>query len=125
MADVIEWKRGDSFRVDELGMLKQDDSGTLTMVVNGAQVKASPLDMTGWTVASQVRRKDTGELVADLDFAWTDQATGKYSLSAKDTTEWPVAMLAWDVQFTDPDGFVTSSETQLIRIKQDQTRASA
>jgi hypothetical protein len=125
MADVVDWKRGDSFRVDELGMLIEDANGALTMEVNGAQVKASPLDMTGWTVASQMRRKDTDELVADLDFSWTDQATGKYSLQAKDTTKWPVTTLAWDVQFTDPSGFVTSSETKYFRIIKDQTRASA
>lgn len=125
MADVIEWKRGDSFRVDELGMLVEDANGALTMEVNGAQIKASPLDMTGWGVASQIRRKDTDELVADLEFSWTDQATGKYSLQVKDTTGWPLGMLAWDVQFTDPDGFVTSSETKFIRITKDQTRTGA
>lgn len=120
--ELIEWKRGDSFKVDELGMLVEDANGALTMMVNGVQMKASPLDMTGWGVASQVRRKDTGDLVADLEMTWTDQATGKYSLQAKDTTAWPVTTLAWDVQFTDPAGFVTSSETQYIRMKKDQTR---
>ena len=120
--EAIDWKRGDSFRVDELGMLVQDPNGTLTMIVNGVEMRASILNMTGWIVASQVRRKDNGELVADLDFAWTDQATGKYSLTKKDTTGWPLTMLVWDVQFTAPDGFVTSSETKYIRIKCDTTR---
>ena len=122
--EVIDHKRGDSFRVDELGMLVQDDAGTLTMIVNGVPMKARVLDMTGWAVASQLRNKQTGELVADLAHAWTDQATGKYSLTALDTTAWPVATLAWDVQFTDPDGFKTSSETRYIRIKADTTRAA-
>lgn len=121
---MIDWKRGDSFRVDELGMLVEDANGTLTMEVNGEQVPASVLDMTDWEVKSQMRRKDTGELVADLEHAWTDRATGKYTLQVKDTTAWPLTTLAWDVQFTDPTGFVTSSETQYIRIKQDQTRAA-
>lgn len=121
---VIDWKRGDSFRVDELGMLTEDADGLLTMEVNGKPVKASVLDMTGWTVASQMRRKDDGTLVADLEFAWIDRLTGKYGLQVKDTTGWPLTTLAWDVQFTDPSGFVTSSETQFIRIKQDQTRAA-
>lgn len=119
---LIDWKRGDSFRVDELGMLKEDPEGELTMDVGGKLVKASPLDMTGWEVRSQMRRKDTGALVADLVHVWTDRATGKYSLQALDTTGWPITTLAWDVQFTGPDGFVTSSETQYIRIKADQTR---
>lgn len=122
--NAIDWKRGDSFRVDELGMLTEDANGLLTMEVNGQPVKASPLNMAGWVVASQMRRKDTGELVVNLEHAWIDRAAGKYTLQAKDTTGWPVATLAWDVQFTDPSGFVTSSETQYIRIKQDQTRAA-
>lgn len=122
--EVFEHKRGDSFRVDELGMLAEDADGALTMMVDGAEVRASLLDLTGWGVASQVRRKDTGELVADLEVSWKDRAAGTYSLLAKDTTAWPVTMLAWDVQFTDPDGFVTSSETKYIRIKKDQTRAA-
>jgi len=122
--EVIDHKRGDSFRVDELGTLIQDDAGPLTIIVNDKPMKARVLDMTGWTVASQLRNKQTGELVADLVHAWTDQATGKYSLTALDTKGWPVGMLTWDVQFTAPDGFISSSETRYIRIKADTTRAA-
>lgn len=119
----INWKQGDSFIADEAGMMVADPDGTLTMIVNGAAVKAKLLDMTGWQVKSQVRRKDTDELVCELDFSWTNQVAGAYRLQAKDTTAWPLTQLAWDVQYTDPDGYVTSSETQYIRCTKDQTRA--
>jgi hypothetical protein len=122
--EVFDHKRGDSFRVDEIGMMVQDDVGALTMIVDGVEVRASLLDLTGWGIASQLRRKDTGELVADLDVIERDRSKGQYSLQAKNTTEWPVTTLSWDVQFTSPDGFVTSSETKYVRIKKDQTRAA-
>jgi hypothetical protein len=121
---TIDWKRGDSFLVEELGMLKPDPDGTLKMIVNGEEVPASALDMTGWAVASQIRRKDSDELVCDLEFAWVNQVQGSYRLQAKDTSAWPLAMLSWDVQFTNPDGFISSSETMFIRCKKDQTRAA-
>lgn len=122
--EVFDHKRGDSFRVDELGMLVERADGPLTMIVDGKELRAAVLDLTGWGVASQLRRRDTGELVADLVVTWNDRTTGTYSLTALDTLAWPVTTLAWDVQFTAPDGFVTSSETKYIRIKKDQTRAA-
>jgi len=122
--EVFDHKRGDSFRVDELGMLVQDDAGALTMIVDGVEVRASLLDLTAWGIASQLRRKDTGELVADLEVIERDRTKGQYSLQAKETDAWPVTTLSWDVQFTSPDGFKTSSETKYIRIKKDQTRTA-
>ena len=122
--EVFEHKRGDSFRVDEPGTLVQDDAGELTMNVNGVQMKGRLLDMTDWQVASQLRNKQTGELVVDLEVVWADRAKGAFALIAKDTTAWPLTTLSWDVQFTDPDGFVTSTDTKHIRIKQDTTRAA-
>jgi hypothetical protein len=106
-AQVIEWKRGDSFVVDEPGMLAD----------------GQPLDMTGWTVESQIRRKDTGELVATMAQSWTTRGIGAFRLEVKDTTAWPLIVLAWDVQLTDPAGYVASTPTRYIRCKQDETRA--
>lgn len=122
-ATVIEWKRGDSFVLVEPGTLVENASGTLTMNVNGASVPASYLDMAGWTVKSQIRNKATGELVSDMAFSWLDQSIGSYQIEVKDTSQWPLATLAQDIEFTDPIGYVSSSETIYIRCKIDQTRA--
>lgn len=118
----LDWKRGDSFVIVEPGMLIADPAGDKTMTVDGKPVPARLLDMSGWTVQAQVRAKAGGTLVADLELVWIDRAYGSYQLQAKDTTSWPVGALLCDVQFTDPEGFIASSETLTIKLLADQTQ---
>lgn len=103
---TIDWKRGDSFVVDESGMLADGVA----------------LDMTGWTIASQIRTQRSDTLVANLAVTWLNQDIGAYHLECVDTTAWPIGKLLWDIQFTDPDGYVTSTETVTINCIKDQTR---
>lgn len=79
------------------------------------------VDITGWTMISQVRRAD--KLVDTLDITLIDAATGKFALSKDkiDTALWPVYTLQCDVQFTRPEGTV-SSETFHIDVQRDVTR---
>jgi hypothetical protein len=119
----IEWKRGDSFVIDEPGMLVEDPNGTQSMTVDGVAVRASPIDMTGWTVKSHIRRKDTGALIAECVHTWTNRAYGAYRLAVMDTSAWPLRVLAWDIEFTDPNGFVGSTKTVYIQCIKDETRA--
>lgn len=138
--NTIEWKRGDSFVVNESGVLVSDPTGGKTMTVRATMrsgvlvedatgtltmsVPARLLDMTGWNVLSHIRRKDTSALVCALDLLWTNRVAGAFTLEAKDTTTWPVGLLLWDVQYTDPSGYVASTETMAIKCKADQTTAA-
>jgi hypothetical protein len=107
----IEWKRGDSFAMTAAETLLQK-AGQLSQQLN----------MKGWGIASQVRERATDELVCTLAMTWIDATIGSFVLEAKDTTMWPVGMLLLDVQYTNPQGYVSSSETISIRCKADQTR---
>jgi hypothetical protein len=104
MATSISVKRGDTFTLDFA--LTESDGTT-------------PLDMTGWTVRSQVRRRKT--LVADLVFTAIDAAAGTFRLACADTTDWPRGELQSDIEYTDLSGRVISTETYTIEVLEDVT----
>lgn len=80
----------------------------------------------GWTVTSQLRRQTAGNpLIADLVTSWADVAaeTRFLRLTNTNTTGWPIGVQELDVQFEDTDGFVQSTETILVDVIKDVTRA--
>lgn len=91
---TLNFKRGDTFVLQ----------GQVT-VADAAQ------NLSGWTVASQVRNGST--LLTTLSVSWVDQAQGIYRLTGlpASTAAWPVKMLACDIQYTSPAGQVISTET--------------
>lgn len=101
-------KHGDSFRPQ------------CTYTVNG--VAAS---IAGVSIASQIRTY-CEELVCSLEVYGRNDGAGTFSLrptglnSAE--TDWPVDTLYWDIQYTDANGLVRSTETITINVVRDETR---
>ena len=101
-------------------LLKRGDTFLLAATVN-ASGDTTPLDLTGRTVRSQARR--TGALVQELTVTITDAEAGEFTLgaTATETAEWPLGRLACDIERTDADGHVESSETFTIEVTEDVT----
>ena len=78
------------------------------------------VDITGWTMKSQVRHAK--KLISELDITVVDAANGIFTLSKDDldTVSWPIRSLTCDVEFVRPEGKV-SSETFLVNVIEDQT----
>ena len=77
----------------------------------------------GWAMAAQVR-DSSGNLVHTLQATWDDPVVTRVILLTSfpaPTTEWPIDSLGFDVQFTRPDGTVTSTNTLTIICTKDQT----
>lgn len=100
---TIDFKRGDTFALGAAA------SGT------------GDAGLAGWSIRSQIRNGDT--LVAELDVDVTDEAGGEFTLSySGDTSAWPLRRLETDIEYTDPDGNVVSTETYYISVLKDVTR---
>lgn len=109
MAEVTyEFVRGDDF-VIPMTLTDPDNNGT-------------PVDITGWTIASQVRY--ARKLIADLDVTITNTAQGEFSISLpkEQTALWPVRKLKCDIQFDRPVEGRVSSQTFIIDCTEDQTQ---
>lgn len=102
---TLNFKRGDTFLLQ----------GQVT-VADAAQ------NLTGWTVASQVR--NGAVLLTTLTVSWVDQPQGIYRLTGLPaaTSTWPVKTLACDIQYTSPTGQVISTETFAINCIADITQ---
>lgn len=94
-----------------------------TFIVQGqATVNDVAQNLTGWTIASQVRNGSS--LLSTLTLTWIDQSTGVYKLTALPaaTATWPTKMLACDIQYTTAAGQVISTETFGINCLADVTQ---
>lgn len=95
-----------------------------TFVLNSdVETEGVAVDITGWTIASQIRDRDD-IVIQTLTVTITDAVNGRLSLSATPTqTElWPVSSLFCDIEFIDDTGVVTSTETFTINVLLDITR---
>lgn len=109
MAEVTyQFVRGDDF-VIPMTLTNPDNNGT-------------PVDITGWTIASQVRY--ARKLISDLDVTITNAAQGEFSISLpkEQTAIWPVRKLKCDIQFDRPIEGRISSQTFIIECTEDQTQ---
>ena len=83
-----------------------------------------PVNLTtdGVTVQSTVLSQD-GETRYDLAVEVLDQAEfpGRFNLSA-DTVDWTPRWGQWDIQYSDSQGFVISTETVRINLTTDITK---
>jgi len=102
-------KRGDSLLLN----CTRTDAGTA-------------VDLTGYTVSSQLRHPTTDELAATLTVTLSNQGTnpGEFVLSALPATTADLALGVYqcDVQFTSPGGVVVSSPTFEVELRKDVTR---
>ena len=101
---ITEHKRGDTF--------------VKSNVVEDAN---GPVDITTWTIASSLRDADDTK-VADCVVVVTNASAGAYTLTVADTTLWPIGALFWDIQYTDGDDVIFSTETIQVNVLLDQTR---
>jgi hypothetical protein len=103
---AITHKRGDTFEV------------LVEVALNGQIV-----DLTGWTIRSQIR-DGAKNLLKELDIDPVDLAQGQFLMTATDTEtrQWPPASYSCDIEFIDPAGFVISSDTFPVTVLRDVTR---
>lgn len=109
MTDVVyEFVRGDDF-VIPMTLTNPDNNGT-------------PVDITGWTIASQVRY--ARKLISDLDVTITNAAAGEFTIALpkEQTATWPARKLKCDIQFDRPVEGRVSSQTFFIECTEDQTQ---
>ena len=99
---------------------KRGDTFSLSSSVENSGVA---VDITGWTISSQVRKADD-TLVEDLTVTIDDALGGLFTLSATAlaTESWPVENLYCDIEFTEAGGDVNSTETFIISVQRDITR---
>lgn len=104
---VYEFKRGDDF-VIPMTLTDPDNNGT-------------PVDLTGWSIESQVRYAK--KLVSELSCTITDAAQGQFTISLpkEQTVTWPIRKLKCDIQFDRPVEGRVSSQTFTIDCQEDQT----
>lgn len=102
---MINVKRGDTFIIQVA--VKQDNI---------------PIDITGWSVKSQLKKGST--LVETLDFTAVDMPNGIYELSspASKTELWPVGVLDCDIQYTTLTPQVISTDTFQVNVIKDITQ---
>jgi hypothetical protein len=73
----------------------------------------------GWTVHSQAVDANTGAVLADLDPQWVNPVTTREVQIRKDeTASWPSQVLVDVVFRRTADGYVTGTETILVRVSQ-------
>ena len=109
MADVVyEFIRGDDF--------------VIPMTLTNPDTPGVPVDITGWTITSQVRYAK--QLIADLQVTILDPLAGEFTIALPKnlTALWPIRNLKCDIQFDRPVEGRVSSQTFIIDCKEDQTQ---
>ncbi len=100
--EKLEFKRGDTF----------------SPLISVTEDNNEPVNITNWTILSQVRdRQDT--LVSALTVSNRNNSAGTFNLSAASTSTWPVGELYWDIEYTNASGVKVSTETVLIKCLKD------
>ena len=76
------------------------------------------VDMTGWTIKSQIRALHNYELVSALNASWLDSTIGSLHIVAETpTADWPVDLLSWDIALLDQQQRAVYSETVTIDVQ--------
>lgn len=93
---------------------------TLEWVVTLTQ-DAVAVNITDWTIKSQIRQDTT--LIAELTVTKTNSLSGQFSLTATatQTASWTLGTSSVDIEFTDPTGYVVSSQTFTLQLVKDIT----
>ena len=102
---------------------KQGDTWSLTAQADVRDLATgTKADLTGWTIASQLRAADTGALIAEFECTLVDPVAQTFTHTATSTATWPEGLAVLDVQFTSATGQTVSTDTQTIRIVPDVTQ---
>ena len=103
-----------------LPIFKTGDTFIFTAVIKDTIYK-NPMIGISSNLKSQIRR-DNGTFVAELIISEVLEIPGNYEFSANDTSNWPIENLYMDIQYTDEEGIITSSESLVVPIEKDVTR---
>jgi hypothetical protein len=104
---------------------KKGDTWSLTATADVRDlVTGNKADLTGWTIASQLRAADSGTLITDFVCTLVDPVAQTFTHAAATTAAWPEGLAVLDVQFTSPGGQTVSTDTQTIRIVPDVTQGA-
>ena len=100
--------------------IKRGDTFTLACTYKQNGTAASVANLT---IRSQVR-DSSGALVEELTVTKANQTTnpGVFVLAAADPMDWPVDVLSCDIQFSDSDDVVRSTQTFQIPVIEDVTQ---
>lgn len=100
---------------------KRGDTFVLSCTLENEGV---PVDITGWTIASQVR-DNSDQLLQALTVTVTSATGGAFDLSATpaETETWGVQQYLCDIEFIDQTGEVNSTDTFTLSVLRDITRA--
>ena len=105
MSAAIRIKRGETFLLE---CTVQESDG-------------SPMDLTGWSIASQIRDgHDT--LIATLTVDLYTPVAGQYRLTGATTADWPQGLAHMDIAYTDAGGRALTTETLTVSIEREVTR---
>ncbi|CAK0768843.1 putative Bacteriophage protein [Gammaproteobacteria bacterium] len=95
-----------------------------TMVIMGTYKDSNgvPISLVGYQIKSQIRDAD-GALLETLTCSIIDPLVGRYQAIAThdQTSLWTMGTYRFDIQFTAPDGTVSSSKTIKLKVIEDQT----
>lgn len=108
MVTIPNFKRGDTFSL-----------------VCIRKVNAVPTSVDLLTISAKIRHPN-GTLIDTLAVTKSNQNVepGKFFVkSSAATTAWPVCGARCDIEFTDPDGTIRSTDTILVPIVEDITHA--
>lgn len=102
---ILKFKQGDTYIVS-CQLTDNDDQ---------------PINITNFTIRSQVRTP-TDDLIAELTITKTDSELGMFDMEETDTQSWPVGCQFQDIEYTDGDGIIVSTQTFKIDVQQDITQ---
>lgn len=102
----MDFKRGDTF--DYSGSVEVQDA------------EGSSVDLTGWSVASEIKFPDSGQ-IETFSASWLAPGLVRVR-SLASTASWPLGVALVDVQFVSPDGHVVSTQTARFNVVEDVTR---
>jgi|TARA_R110000787_G_scaffold267515_1_gene373880 hypothetical protein len=79
------------------------------------------VDITGWTISSQIRQDTT--LIDNLTVIIVNAANGEFNLTATttQTASWTLGSHSIDIEFIDTSAFVVSSQTFTLQLVRDIT----
>jgi hypothetical protein len=95
---------------------KQGDTFEWVVTLTDDQL---PVDITSWGIRAQVRNNDT--LIATLTITKTDPTNGVFTASATaaQTDTWTAGSHRCDIEFTDDNSVVLSTNTFEVNILED------
>jgi hypothetical protein len=101
--------------------MKRGDYFSFTAPITDA---TTGLPVTGAeaSLKCQFRREPDASLIAELDISETD-TDGTYLFEATSTAAFPTGIIKADIQYTDGDGKVSSSETMTLLVEGDISHA--